>query len=770
MRSLRNPFKKEKPPISKISDMYANLAEFPPIKKEEKVKKGKVLLIGDLHGNPLKFIYLLARHQIINLSKADYTKLKNIILLPSEKLTKKELGEFDSILNEITITKNSGQIRLLGDILADRGHCDYFNLKIIEMLEKDKRNIIADIICSNHDDIFMRRIMGDDQSAGEGMAQHRTVFMLEDLMRKGLVEKEKVIKIVNQYYKPKTNLISYDVSHEEKEKAVKLYIHAPALFTKELDKFIKEYKITPRLDGTLKAFLEVIDKVNDIYREQFISGRLPIDNPGFKFLWARYEEHTIAKAKAYIPSEIAGYPIQIIHGHDNSSSLVHRMTSLDNLFGRADERGDYEFRGYYNALMTNFLKQEKKAVLAVQRNELKELGKLIDSKVDVNKRYAHGETLAMTAAKNDHIEVLIFLIEKKADVTQKSTSANSLACIAVSAGSVKTMQYLLEQKADINSKNSNNETLSMLAAKNGHAEVLDFLLAAKADINQKDQGGNTLACMAADRGHKNVLETLFKKDGKLMEEPNNNGWTPAFFAAGSGDVATMAYLIEAKAKLNAETKTGGTLVFWVVTNNRVNMLRFLQDKNRAGAIKIDFNKAQKNVTPVMAAAYHGRADMIKILYEQKVDLDQKHKGYSLAMMAAENGHVNVLQALDECKVDIAIADKTGEFPKTTHKLAKQFYALQKFKEYIIDQKLENNSTAAKQLECITSAEKTGGNWAKAWKVVAKLANSAKPNSHGMFAPTEKLSSTWFFSPDTLQKALVAAEEKPALQQSSTPGS
>src|SRR3990167_9276316 len=112
-----------------------DIHSYPKIEERLALQKGDELTIGDLHGNALKLTYFLIRHQILDVDEKNYRDLVKIYDKKPDDLTAKDLEKFNAILENSRVNPGMGTIRLIGDVLADRGSNDYFTLEILGKLQ-----------------------------------------------------------------------------------------------------------------------------------------------------------------------------------------------------------------------------------------------------------------------------------------------------------------------------------------------------------------------------------------------------------------------------------------------------------------------------------------------------------------------------------------------------------------------------------------------------------------------------------------------------------
>ena len=111
-----------------------DIRTYPSMTTNYHFDKGAQISIGDLHGNALKLIWFLLKHNVIgNISEQEYNRFVKLYEKDPKEVNKNDIQWFNLFIKKIKVNQG-GTIRLLGDELADRGSNDYFTLKILEKL------------------------------------------------------------------------------------------------------------------------------------------------------------------------------------------------------------------------------------------------------------------------------------------------------------------------------------------------------------------------------------------------------------------------------------------------------------------------------------------------------------------------------------------------------------------------------------------------------------------------------------------------------------
>lgn len=339
------------------NDLYS----YPTIQQKEWVRD---ISLGDLHSNPIKFIYFLIHRGICSLSKEHYKTLidiyKNFNLENSDEKIKKDLECFNHILtNELRIINSHNLIRLIGDELADRGVNDYFILKILEKLHH--HNVTYEILVSNHGAEFigayekfeekrkqlLRTILKEDQA--------QSLSQLNQMIQKNIVHANEVFSIIENCYKPKLKLLSYTL--DETTGGITLYSHAEIINLKPISLLASKFNV-PYNDSTSQHLAQTIEKINAQF-SKYVSrnevstlikkteiqklcslsqqkchseiGSPTIDNIFEYILWNRSYKTFEPETK----HRRSGYSIHFVHGHDSPKVENKNIFNLNSDIGKS---------------------------------------------------------------------------------------------------------------------------------------------------------------------------------------------------------------------------------------------------------------------------------------------------------------------------------------------------------------------------------------------------------------------------------------------------
>ena len=168
---------------------------------------------------------------------------------------------------------------------------------------------------------------------------------------------------------------------------------------------------------------------------------------------------------------------------------------------------------------------------------------------------------------------------------------------AVQFDDVRTVQALLQRGFDPNTVNPAGHSGLMLAVREPSPKVAKLLLGwPKVKVEVRNDKDESVLMLAALKGYLPLVKQLVELDADV----NKPGWTPLHYAASTGQVAVIEFLLENSAYIDAESPNGST--------------------------------------PLMMAAMYGSPEAVKVLIQAGADLNIKNQLGLTALDFAVRGH------------------------------------------------------------------------------------------------------------------------------------
>lgn len=296
-------------------------------------------------------------------AEEEHRKLKQKLAEPKEKLSH-SVSQFNHFMSQIEVRDNQTLIRLLGDEIADRGNCDYFTIRILNLLRRN--HCPLNILISNHGSEFIyafEQFMAGHAFAPPGYigdVQIPSFWGLKLLLEHDIINSEELTHLINETYKPTLKVLDYTLS----EQGITLFSHAPIRF--DSIQLMAASLGVPYDDSTAEALAATIEQINhqfqtyvennsthSLFHTDTIHDRTNMSEqeratwPLIYLFWNRWD--AIKETESARPTTHNGYNITYVHGHDGFQSLLPHIYNLDTPCGKEprkteNERIDKAFR------------------------------------------------------------------------------------------------------------------------------------------------------------------------------------------------------------------------------------------------------------------------------------------------------------------------------------------------------------------------------------------------------------------------------------------
>lgn len=172
----------------------------------------------------------------------------------------------------------------------------------------------------------------------------------------------------------------------------------------------------------------------------------------------------------------------------------------------------------------------------------------------------------------------------------------------------------------------------IMAAGKGEGEIVAILLEAGANVNAKSTDGQETALMGAvTRGHVGIIRTLIEAKADLKPK-STYGFNAFTSAVAAGNLEAAEALLDAGAKIEEGAHTITPLQF-AATSGNVEMIRFLIKR---GA-DVNYGAKSGGQTALLSAIYAAKPEAVKALIELKANVNSKTKDGDTPLKAARKG-------------------------------------------------------------------------------------------------------------------------------------
>ncbi|XP_046548455.1 ankyrin-3-like [Haliotis rubra] len=265
---------------------------------------------------------------------------------------------------------------------------------------------------------------------------------------------------------------------------------------------------------------------------------------------------------------------------------------------------------------------------------------LNQSIVDINSKDDEEMTPVMLAAYHGKREVFDILVKQGADLSVVDEDGDNILHVACRGGNVKIVNYILMQNiVDINSKDDEEMTPVMLAASHGKREVFDILVIKGADLSVVDKDGDNILHVACRGGNVKIVNYILMQNIVDINSKDDEEMTPVMLAAYHGKREVFGILVKQGADLSVVDEDGDNILHVACRGGNVKIVNYILMQNIVDINSID----DKEMTPVMLAAFHGKREVFDILVIKGADLSVVDRdGDNILHVACRGGNVKIV--------------------------------------------------------------------------------------------------------------------------------
>ncbi|KAL3861816.1 hypothetical protein ACJMK2_007833, partial [Sinanodonta woodiana] len=228
-------------------------------------------------------------------------------------------------------------------------------------------------------------------------------------------------------------------------------------------------------------------------------------------------------------------------------------------------------------------------------------------------------TAAHDAADRGNIAVLQYLIDKGVDPWCRTATQETLLHSSCLQGQLEMSKYLVEKYPEmINEGDCCKRTPGYCAADSSNFSILEYLIDHGLDPLCKTSDQQSLLHVSCGKGLLEMTRYLVESYPKIIYQVDNYKRTAAHYAAGSGNVSLLHYLIDQGMDPWCRTAQRETLLHVSCLNGRLEMTQFLNSAYPDMIKKLDIC----GNTPVDYAAHSSNKSVLLFLLDQGYFYDQ----------------------------------------------------------------------------------------------------------------------------------------------------
>lgn len=283
-----------------------------------------------------------------------------------------------------------------------------------------------------------------------------------------------------------------------------------------------------------------------------------------------------------------------------------------------------------------------------------------------------GLSVAYFAAYSGHLALLRFFLENNMSLADASGNFTNLLDGAVRGNHLVIAKYVLE---NVNVADEHIDEALMLAVRFKHLELVELLVLHDADVEEIDENGLTPLFAVAQSGDVKIAEALIAAGASLTRVSPSTGYTPVHEMAKCGhhELLELVYTLEPEIDFAVTSQFDSlTPLHLAAANDHEGSVRFLinvitardhddvEETNVGDAIDVPGPRGQ---TPLILAAENGSLSAVKALVAAGADVNARTgSGLTALIGAAYVGEIEIVRVLCENGADVNIPTNAGVTP------------------------------------------------------------------------------------------------------------
>ncbi len=220
-------------------------------------------------------------------------------------------------------------------------------------------------------------------------------------------------------------------------------------------------------------------------------------------------------------------------------------------------------------------------VVAVRKNDLGAVRRILAAGGDVDARDDYGNTLLYIAAEKGRTNMAMLLLDKDATVDARSLDYERFTPLIVAAGNenVTVVKLLLQRGARPNPRSTSGWSALERSTIHGNFDIVRMLLDAKVDPNEVYDDHSTPLMNAAGYGHPATVELLISRGAKI-DVQSRDGDTALMAAANNGYANVVKVLLKHHANVTTRNSRGETALDIALEKGHTEIVELLRQFNK----------------------------------------------------------------------------------------------------------------------------------------------------------------------------------------------
>ncbi|KAK3588331.1 hypothetical protein CHS0354_020954 [Potamilus streckersoni] len=360
------------------------------------------------------------------------------------------------------------------------------------------------------------------------------------------------------------------------------------------------------------------------------------------------------------------YTVSHCAAYGGSIAIFKRVFKLMNVSCRADSSKCYDETESHHekhaSLRVRTKAGETLLHMACLNGKLEMTQYLIAKYPDmVNEVNQHKASLAHYAAEGGNISVLQYLIDHGLDPWCRTDTQQTLLHMSCISGQLEITEYLLEKYTDmINEVDNEKRTPAHYAAYIGDVSVVQPMTDQVVDLSCGSAAQQILTYSSCTKSHLKIITYMIKKNPYVINGVDSCNETPAHYAAKTGTIPVLQYLIDKGLNPWCRTDTQETLLHKACIAGQLEMTQYLLEKYPDMIKEVDNCER----TPGHYAAQSRNIRVLQYLIDQGLDpWCRTTSQETLLHLSCIAGRLEMTQYLVEKYSDmIKEVDKRNESP------------------------------------------------------------------------------------------------------------